>query len=375
MATKYSLSQQSYAKIVLHCAKYPLVSVNGLLLGNLSGSILLVEDAVPLFHNVLPLSPMLEIALQQVDVYAKQTGQKIIGSYSASELLTDVEPSPMTIKLAQKLDENSGNIPALLLVVNNEKLPSEVAVREFSGALQLLPEAESEQVNRFKFRVDQLRALAGRLLTRHAIIKLTDLNWTDIHIQRSPEGKPFLNSRTHKVQFNLSHHGSWVVLAAHNSEAPLGIDVCSLEEPKEDVNEFYSAFESVFTSKEWKIIQDAKSAEHALVDKMNSKLGRFYAFWCAKEAYTKSIGLGLGAELLEIEIRFGFPSPALKSAVLVKDRNGGVFLKGKKESCDLYRGFLDDEHIVTLILPNGTNPEEFPVQQITFQDIIENQLY
>lgn len=68
-----SFSPRAYCKMILHCAKYPHCSVNGVLLaGNpkskdsKSGSGLVFVDAIPLFHICLDVSPMYEIALTQV---------------------------------------------------------------------------------------------------------------------------------------------------------------------------------------------------------------------------------------------------------------------------------------------------------------------
>lgn len=65
----------AFAKMFLHLAKYPELAVNGVLLSSQtdskndevdSASYLNFVDCIPLFHGVLSLSPMLEIALSQV---------------------------------------------------------------------------------------------------------------------------------------------------------------------------------------------------------------------------------------------------------------------------------------------------------------------
>lgn len=63
----YQISSPAYLKIVLHCAKHPHRSVNGLLIGR-SGSAGQVDilDSVPLLHNWTSLSPMMEIGLDLV---------------------------------------------------------------------------------------------------------------------------------------------------------------------------------------------------------------------------------------------------------------------------------------------------------------------
>lgn len=64
-----TLSVKAYCKIILHAAKYPHCSINGVLLAKPVSSKhkgLEFLDAVPLFHNSLNLTPMAEIALTQV---------------------------------------------------------------------------------------------------------------------------------------------------------------------------------------------------------------------------------------------------------------------------------------------------------------------
>ena len=65
---KFRISAKAYAKMLLHAAKYPHKSVNGVLLGEdvLHDGELFVLDAIPLFHHCLGLAPMLEVALAQV---------------------------------------------------------------------------------------------------------------------------------------------------------------------------------------------------------------------------------------------------------------------------------------------------------------------
>lgn len=64
----FVLSPKAYAKLVAHCCKYPHAAVNGVLIGsvNKKDNSVNIQDAIPLFHLYLSLSPMLEVALTQV---------------------------------------------------------------------------------------------------------------------------------------------------------------------------------------------------------------------------------------------------------------------------------------------------------------------
>lgn len=66
----FTVSAKAYAKIILHCCKYPHKAVNGVVIGTFSdkdhGAGVQIQDAIPLFHLNLSLAPMLEVAMRQV---------------------------------------------------------------------------------------------------------------------------------------------------------------------------------------------------------------------------------------------------------------------------------------------------------------------
>eukprot|EP00959_Pyramimonas_sp_CCMP1952_P389151 8153824-Pyramimonas_sp.AAC.1 len=74
----YELSPTAYVKMMLHVMKHPSSAVNGVLVGPKPATPngdepvkAVVVDAVPLFHGMLSLAPMTEIALTQVTIACK----------------------------------------------------------------------------------------------------------------------------------------------------------------------------------------------------------------------------------------------------------------------------------------------------------------
>lgn len=70
MSQVYFLDRTALLKILLHAAKYPASSVNGILLADTkpakSGdNSVAVVDAIPVLHSFLTLAPVLETALIQ----------------------------------------------------------------------------------------------------------------------------------------------------------------------------------------------------------------------------------------------------------------------------------------------------------------------
>lgn len=60
----FKFSERAYAKMIFHAAKYPHLAVNGVLLASKTENEII--DAIPLFHQCLYVTPMVEIALMQV---------------------------------------------------------------------------------------------------------------------------------------------------------------------------------------------------------------------------------------------------------------------------------------------------------------------
>jgi len=94
---------------------------------------------------------------------------------------------------------------------------------------------------------------------------------------------PFFN-------FNVSHHGDWVVLASEPNHL-VGIDVMKIEKRRsEATTDFFAAMENCFTNSEWKVIKQQSQNEY-------EQLSQFYTHWTLKESYIKAVGIGLGFDL------------------------------------------------------------------------------
>ncbi|KAJ3170446.1 ER membrane protein complex subunit 8 [Geranomyces variabilis] len=121
MPATYRLSHVAYSKLVLHAAKHSVCEVSGVLIGRKkSGDEVEVVDAVPLFHS-RPLAPMLEVALQQVQLYCDQNSLQVVGLYAANQGSANKDVSAATSKIAGKIDDNLGG-GAILLMLDAAKL-------------------------------------------------------------------------------------------------------------------------------------------------------------------------------------------------------------------------------------------------------------
>lgn len=91
----YNLSSLAYSLPLLHAAAHPSSTVQGVFLANPSAAgtastgagrrPLEITEAIPVLHAETTLTPMLEAALEHVEVYAGKKGLVVVGMYEVSE--------------------------------------------------------------------------------------------------------------------------------------------------------------------------------------------------------------------------------------------------------------------------------------------------
>ena len=212
----------------------------------------------------------------------------------------------------------------------------------WASALAAVSEAERAVVGRFRREPDRRRALVARLLVRALCAELLGFpDAASADVRRTPEGKPYLAGAsralaatafgTKTFNFNLSHHGDLVCLAAEPT-ALVGVDVMSHTVPAAEAetgaaggdtpaeadadacvalrkgdggstprvdpagDEFFSPFQSCYTANEWALV--FAFGERA------RQMDEFYRLWTLKESLVKAIGLGLGFELQRAEFSY-----------------------------------------------------------------------
>ncbi|CAK9295296.1 unnamed protein product, partial [Gordionus sp. m RMFG-2023] len=101
---------------------YPYEAVNGLLIkkNDPYKDSYDIIDVIPLFHQNLTLTAMLEIALTQIDVYCEQNDMVICGYYQANSSLNNNDPDLFALKIMDKILANFEN--PCLIIVNNTNL-------------------------------------------------------------------------------------------------------------------------------------------------------------------------------------------------------------------------------------------------------------
>lgn len=85
-------------------------------------------------------------------------------------------------------------------------------------------------------------------------------------------------SKYPNFNFNLSHHGEWVILGSE-PQGIIGVDVMNIEVPHrktdKDVHEFFDQMVGCFTNFEWKNIR--------YTDNLDKQAAQFFRHWTLKE--------------------------------------------------------------------------------------------
>jgi 4'-phosphopantetheinyl transferase len=154
----------------------------------------------------------------------------------------------------------------------------------------ILSISELQIGNRYKFNEDREKYLACRLMLRKQLGLRLGLPPSDIAFEYGPYGKPAIarNSIHGTLQFNLSHSGDCVVMA-FSSYLDLGADV-------EFIRDLENANEVAMQN-----FSEAELAVYFSLPDHDKPIG-FFNCWTRKEAFVKTIGVGLGYALGSFDV-------------------------------------------------------------------------
>lgn len=130
------------------------------------------------------------------------------------------------------------------------------------------------KADRYRRREDKLRCIAADALLRCAVERMLGIR--DFSVEHGSYGKPRLKT-TEPFCYNLSHSGSWVVIAFGETEVGIDVEEIQMDAGKESIARRY------FTAE-----------EQAYVFSSEEERGqRFFQVWTGKESYLKYLGTGL----------------------------------------------------------------------------------
>ena len=216
--------------------------------------------------------------------------------------------------------------------------------REWGLAMALIQAEERQRIAKFRYRVDMVSSLVGRLMLRSLAVSVLALRNTEAQFERTERGKPVLTHNTRGWDYNVSHAGDWVVLAAAE-EARLGVDVMRTRDSRvERLEEFFRLMRRQFTEQEWVTINGGKE------DSDETRLERFFRHWTLKESYVKAVGTGLNIDLRTLNFKLSEPSvecQVISSTKLEVDEEITSWL--------FEESILDKEHAVSVAV-DGSSP-------------------
>ncbi len=169
---------------------------------------------------------------------------------------------------------------------------------------QILASDEKIRANQFRFERDKIRYTVSRGILRELIAGYIKDSPKTIKLDYTQYGKPFLvtNSSSNELYFNLSHSHNCIVYA-FTKNIDVGIDV-ELYQPQFTVEDVAKC---CFSKQEYDKLQKLSGYQ---------KHSYFYRVWTLKEAFVKSIGLGLTYDLQQIKIDLLPQEPACSVPIL-----------------------------------------------------------
>jgi 4'-phosphopantetheinyl transferase len=228
---------------------------------------------------------------------------------------------------------------------------------EWQLLLRMITEEEATKVMRFIREEDRIRALVSRLLQRRACFESTGVPYASVRIERTKGSKPFMANKppasapgmrvAPNWNFNISHEGKYVVLAAE-PKVVVGVDVAEPFDQRSGINsmkggmeEHLRIFRDQLTESEVKRITryrpDEVKMEHA-----------FRQFWSLKEAYTKGRGEGIGFEFSRAEFSIGEQKPQGLAAQPVQSATVRVDKAPPSSTWSFFMQPLEAEHWISV---------------------------
>ena len=145
-------------------------------------------------------------------------------------------------------------------------------------AFQSLTSEEQGRARRFVRRDDRERFVLGRVVARSMLEEIYGLHRPTTEFEISANGKPFLRSRP-DIAFNIAHSGD-LVLVGMGRGLQLGVDV---EQHRSGID-FDAIGDLAFAR------QEIEGVSFVAGEKF------FFRQWCLKEAVSKALGTGFGAD-------------------------------------------------------------------------------
>ena len=120
------IAPHAFATMVAYAAKYSTSSVHGVVVGTTTSDTINVTNIFPICHDETPTKPLVDTALALVasslEEDSSSSKDKIIGWFTAPELLQDNTPGPVPLRIVATMDYGVDDTDKVLLLVRNEEI-------------------------------------------------------------------------------------------------------------------------------------------------------------------------------------------------------------------------------------------------------------
>ncbi len=190
---------------------------------------------------------------------------------------------------------------------------------EISSFEKLLSAQEQEKAVRFRFLRDHNSYIITHGVLRKILGNYLGSEPSEIEFISNKFGKPYLDEKYKKIYFNLSHSSECSVLA-FSTKSETGIDVEKID----------PEFNFDLIAK----VHFSEAEKNFLYSNQHEACKKFYTLWTRKEAFLKTLGIGIG-ENLDVEV-FRNENHWNPKTVLPGIRNSDYYLS----SLELWDKFL-----------------------------------
>ena len=159
-------------------------------------------------------------------------------------------------------------------------IPSDVEQIDLDDTV--LSQLERDRSINFHHRIDKIRFIAGRILTRHVLARSLGCTAEEIQLELS-NGKPFLSTHHQSnLEFNITHSGR-LIMVCFTKGHEIGIDT-EIGTEKTEVSTIAR-----------RVMTDSEYDEFSKYPAENAA-DHFYRLWVRKEAILKCLGTGFSVE-------------------------------------------------------------------------------
>ena len=200
--------------------------------------------------------------------------------------------------------------------------------------LARLSDGERDRALKFKFSADRNRFIVRRGMLRTILAGYLRSEPRAMQFCTGEFGKPYLTNSSHSLEFSVTHSQSMALIAVTQAGS-VGVDL----ECVRPLSDLELMIDSCLSDSEKSELEVFPSA---------SRLEYFYRYWTCKEAWLKSLGVGLDRPLTWVGISLTASGT---------DHEARLQISNEKRTDFVIRSFVPlDGYMAALVVPHSSMP-------------------